>query len=94
MSEPPIAVGDLVQVIRSCCDDQLGLVFRVMRIGVTRNNICCVCLKKTIKDGIPNAKAADGYDWPTPWLKRIPPLDELESTRTAEPLREPHKEPA
>lgn len=90
MSEP-IKVGDLVMVVRVCCTaymDGAGPIFRVHKIhGVGRGSTCAYCGAM-----LPNTdRATEGalVGVPLPWLKRIPPLSELESEKHKEDLREP-----
>lgn len=90
----PIQVGDLVRVIRAhdCKPTRgYGVIFTVERIAPARRFECIHCLG-TIKDGRPLAYGiiSRGPGWhPLEWLRRIPPLDELEGERTEEDLREP-----
>ena len=87
----PIKVGDLVTVVRTCCsttaDESIGLIGTVTTIEAFRTGTwaCTYC-------------SADGNDLkakfsnssfpiaPLSWLKRIPPLSELEGERTEEKL--------
>ena len=79
-ADRPIAVGDLVITVDGYGDfsNYIG------RIGKVLSLCDCGCRR-------PDAwKLPFGPGgWATKHLKRIPPLDELESTRTDEPIQEP-----
>lgn len=90
MSDKPISVGDLVQVVRghSC---ELGEVGRVEALQTWRWWSCAHCGEGeygsvfAAKVGTdPADGVATGY--PVSWLKRIPPLEELEGEHTEEYL--------
>jgi hypothetical protein len=82
----PISVGDLVQVVRwPCCGrGNLGMIFTV---GVIDNN-----LFRCTPDGCgkehkgPNAALRGKIAAPLAWLKRIPPLSELEGEKRDEEI--------
>jgi hypothetical protein len=87
--DKPISVGDLVVVARQhCCSAYLGKVMTVHAIvSMPAGYHCTQC-----SASIGRAIAADGgnsYTFPMAWLKRIPPLSELEGERTQEDIREP-----
>lgn len=92
----PIGVGDLVRIVQSHdCDPNLGLgyITTVERIEIARAFQCAKCMK--IDHSLDGQKLAygtiagtSGY-WPLAWLRRIPPLAELEDQDTREDLREP-----
>lgn len=91
-AERPIAVGDLVQVVRPrpCCPEKsrLGGTFTVTAIRDGAWLECAFCHK------VADADTAELSAFPGRWierfrLKRIPPLDELEGQRIQEDLREP-----
>ena len=89
MSDRPIAVGDLVQVLHQCCyAEHIGKIFTVslLYFGCGKCDFC-----RTDHTGVPSAHLDGAEDWGfrRSWLKRIPPLDELESTKTDEPMKEP-----
>lgn len=89
-----IAVGDLVQVVNSCCkrrgDQFLGAIFKVSDLVVGTTGCSCGWKPNgTIKAKSETVFCGDGTHCPTQWLKRIPPLDELEGQRTEENLKEP-----
>ena len=91
MSEP-IKVGDLVMIVRVCCAkrDALGAIFSVAGIDSYRTGAwqCRHCMttgrdcrvKATAKYGDGNMHA------PLSWLKRIPPLSELEGEKRDEEI--------
>ena len=89
MIERAIQVGDLTVRVRSCCGIYIGTVRRVEGFGVKYDTWCKGCGKRTERqvsayfegDEPPSAS-------PIEYLKRIPPLSELESTD------ETQKEPA
>ena len=103
MSDKPISVGDLVMVVRghSCHMSQWGGVpFRVEGfVSPTGGGWTCGLCKA--RDVATNERAAlglpgsyvSGIDarraMPLSWLRRIPPLSELEGQRTQEDMREP-----
>lgn len=93
---PSIGPGDLVQVVRMThgCGSQpmwLGRIVGVEYID-PMNPVCSVC-RSQIEPGQRSAavRVNDGTlaGLPLNWLKRIPPLSELEGTKTEEDIREP-----
>jgi len=108
MSDRPIAVGDLVVVVRghSCVLELIGgWVYRVESIErqIGGGWFCNRCGTRDIAPeamygatghrkpaGVNLLKAGRGpAAIPLQWLKRIPPLDELEGERTEEKTKEP-----
>ncbi len=92
--EKPISVGDLVQVVRwPCCGAHLGKIFRVTLIRnlLGSGSGCFQCRRPGFPvDGITAAFVSEyGFRAPLPYLKRIPPLEELEGERRDEKLKEP-----
>lgn len=92
-SEQPIAVGDLVQVVKPkpCCGStaSMGQIFRVANIrgGDWVLGPCWHCRADLC---VPHAQdPADGLWAEISRLKRIPPLSELEGQRTEETRKEP-----
>lgn len=90
MSEP-IKVGDLVMIVCQCCsDDYLGQIFTVQELA--QGSECDDC---GAQDDRPSAilelENAEYLAWglPMSWLKRIPPLSELEGEKRDEKLTEP-----
>ena len=95
MSERPISVGDLVQVVRHapCCGIKSqfhGELFVVNRLREISNK-CNLCGNVSVRYvAYQSIDPKDGRWWayPLPMLKRIPPLSELEGKRTEEKLKE------
>lgn len=89
--DKPISVGDLVAVVGSHCpgfyDAAAGVHFTVSRL-LHRNPTCSYC--GTRFEGL-FADSDDAGDWSIPvvYLKRIPPLGELESEKNDSKLMEP-----
>ncbi len=85
-----IQVGDLVQVVHSCCGVFVGAIATVSGFAEPATHPCIDCGR--VASGLVRAK----FDrntfpkaCPVAWLKRIPPLEELEGTKTDEPMKEP-----
>ena len=91
MSEP-IKVGDMVTYRHVCCarfTDGIW-IFRVVSIHRTRPMPCsCAGCDRLIPDEMCAAESMEFHGTPLSWLKRIPPLSELEGERTQEDIREP-----
>ena len=87
----PISVGDLVQIVRTDCEESarkvVGLVYTVGGIG-TEGRHCNWCKQEYPASAIA-LFAGTKRGAPLPWLKRIPPLEELEGEKTQEDIREP-----
>lgn len=87
-----IQVGDLVVVVRGH-DCALGFTFRVASF-CQQTGGGWTCPRCRARDLAPEALTAatwryqGGGGFPTGWLKRIPPLDELEGERTDEQIKE------
>ena len=85
----PIQIGDLAMQIRACCaltargNGKIGTV-HFMRHDET---YCRGC--RTWHRGIHIGLTANASGGPIEWVKRIPPLSELEGTKTEEDIREP-----
>ena len=88
----PIAVGDLVQIVRQrkCCPEETrwGFTFIVESIQHSESWRCSHCGMTMQADtvawgGGPKSGAALSR------LKRIPPLEELESNDLCHPMKEP-----
>jgi hypothetical protein len=90
MSEP-IKVGDVVMQVHSCCGAYLGRIFMVEHIRPGPGSIYWfVCGKCTAPRFQPVYAFTYGIAAaPLAWLKRIPPLSELEGVKTEEDIREP-----
>lgn len=88
--DKPISVGDLVTVVRwPCCNGDLGYTFRVAAVETLgAQGWCSHCGDQSgCHQGMP-LKAVDhnGCIYPMPWLKRIPPLDELDDVKHDEEI--------
>lgn len=91
MNDKPISVGDVVVVLREHCptDGVLGAIGKVMAIH--QHNLVwlhCKCGAAFDAGGYHAELAKDSYH-PVAWLKRIPPLDQLEVEKRDEKLTEP-----
>ena len=86
-----IRVGDLVQVVRwPCCGARVGHVDEVMDLDSYKlASTCMYCGRVDKHPVLPIVITRRGWIWPLEWVKRIPPLSELEGQRTEEELREP-----
>jgi hypothetical protein len=94
MSEP-IKVGDLVQIVRECCEPGTvrGRIGRVLEISGGRFE-CEDCLWRTTRpqariDGLASAAdtLTDTLGWvPVAWLQRIPDFPELADERHDEEI--------
>ena len=88
VTERAIVVGDLVVVVEwPCCHAHVGKIRRVKKIESRQGQRCADCFASG-PAGRYAVVSGDG-DAPLCWLKRIPPLDELESSKTDEPMKEP-----
>jgi hypothetical protein len=91
--DKPISVGDLVMVVRDCCGQYLGLTFRVEKVWTPSQGVICTECRvdfgsiSVAETGMPKGIPAGRL--PLSWLKRIPPLSELEGEKTQEDIREP-----
>lgn len=77
----PIKAGDLVMQVRSCCPQYLGRMFVV---GSVENTLfrCHHCEPKGRERDIVFTRYVAGA--PIEWVKRIPPLSELDDARQDE----------
>lgn len=87
MSDKPISVGDLVMVVRGCgcrsgriycvienCPDSRGWICRITPdLGIGCGTILPPCVLVRVQNVL-----GKGY-FPRQWLRRIPPLSELDS---------------
>mgnify|MGYP001595444907 CR=1 FL=1 len=92
MAERAIQVGDLVVVIACHCTrarNVLGKIFRVEAVQNSAASVFCTDCHEQDQNALP--LAYDGRGW-YGYVKRIPPLGELEGERTQEPVRVPAKE--
>lgn len=82
----PIKVGDLVCILHCCCDDEkVGAILQVesiqeidldcMDCGLRERTVC------SIWHGVNRL-----WGRPLSWLKKIPPLDELEGEKRDEEI--------
>lgn len=89
-----IKAGDLVVVMRSCCQATAIAVGRLFRVRLIRDcrplGIRCEHCGETWRSQMAEAeKSTEVLDHaPIPWLKRIPPLEELERDKLTEKLKE------
>ena len=91
----PIQVGDLVVVVRwNCCGVHSGAVRTVKSFELSSNAMCSKCFQQGPHTMY--ARLSPDGDAPVAWLKRIPPLDELEGKYTQENIdrMRKHREPA
>lgn len=81
MSERPIEVGDLVQVVRTCCH-QHGRFGKIFTVASILKSVTSECNRghTTFGDVCRWDDRDETVYLPMQWLKRIPPLSELEST--------------
>jgi hypothetical protein len=83
-----ISVGDLVQVVRGhACD--IGNVGVVQEISVWGWWYCPECHACETGEFVAATLRTPISGAPLEWLKRIPPLEELEGQRTEEKIHEP-----
>ena len=87
MSEP-IKVGDLVMLVRECCpvDSAIGKIFSVAEL---RNHSywCHYCRWSAGQLSGARVNGQDSHcSYPLSWLKRIPPLSELEGENRDEEI--------
>lgn len=83
--DKPISVGDLVRITHACCDPAsvIGYIENVTRIF----NTITTCGKCGQAHRGMHAKFEgnpDHWGFPLAWLKRIPPLDDLEGLESEE----------
>ena len=87
-----IKVGDLVMVISADCPDSmrcaLGRIRTVNSIG-QRSQIECKCNFCGHQYNPAGVASLEGFGAPLSWLKRIPPLSELEGEKRDEDLKVP-----
>lgn len=89
--DKPISVGDMVMVVRDCCSKYLGLTFRVEEVWTPSQGVICTECRldfgsiAVAETGMPKGIPAGRL--PLAWLKRIPPLSELEGEKTDEKKR-------
>lgn len=83
-----IRKGDLFRIIHAHCDASakcIGRFYVASDVTTTGTGICKLCGKPA---GLPPTVAivefGSGGRWPMPWVKKVPPLDELEGQKTQE----------
>jgi hypothetical protein len=85
----PISVGDLVVIVKAHCDDSardwLGRFRTVSAIHSGSNSKCAYCDRHVNHGGL-IACFTEGRHHPIDYLKRIPPLSELEGEKHKEEL--------
>lgn len=87
MSEP-IKVGDLVVVVRACCmtaEKWVGITFTAAPPNARYQPWSNCCGRKTPGRGFAENTQA-GANWSEWFLKRIPPLSELEGEKRREEI--------
>jgi hypothetical protein len=90
--DKPISVGDLVTYRKVCCPRFTDgvWIFRVAVMHRQRPADCkCMGCGAPIPYEVCAAELSEYPGTPLSWLKRIPPLSELEGERTQEDIREP-----
>ena len=85
----PIKVGDLVQVVRSCCVTRVDKpTFFVGQIDGGFSSFVgwwvCTCCYSTMPNGLFASPSSGGAAQPMSWLKKIEPLSELEGEKRDE----------
>lgn len=86
--DDPIKVGDLVVVVRSPCahgDKELGRIFQVVALRFDCSH-CRKCFHYTEHQWHCTDPEDETAGFPLASLKRIPPLDELESVKRDEEI--------
>ena len=89
-----IKVGDLVMIMRCCCAraeaEHLGTIHSILTLGdgAGWNAACCGYKGGELDARLFERPSNKGW-FKRHWLKRIPPLEELEGRRTEEKLKEP-----
>lgn len=84
--EKPISKGDLVEVVGSCCGITAHFLGRFYTAGAptTRAARCPYCKVVDTGPGFTFEEIGGDYKCPTRFLKRIPPLEELEDEKRDE----------
>ena len=88
--ERPIQVGDLVYVYRDCCGKYLGIYFTVGAVYFSPG-ICTHCHKLFVKKMAQPKEKSNLNFVPVEWLKRVPPLTDLEGELSGVPTRVPEE---
>jgi len=87
--DKPISVGDLVRITHACCDPKnvVGYFEEVTRISNTSTD-CGRC--RTPHHGAHAwFRSGNHYGFPVAWLKRIPPLADLEGVLAQGEIKHP-----
>jgi predicted Zn-ribbon and HTH transcriptional regulator len=92
--DKPISVGDLVYVARTCCEApikdgvRIGLPWRVEIVAQLNPSRCKKCgfTDNGLYASSNEIKRAKWNCAPVSWLKRIPPLSELDDVKRDEEL--------
>lgn len=81
-------MGDLVMVVKACCDRYMDgtVIFRVAGMRSGRPAGFCNYCWKELPHGAYAADAPQYPGAPVGWLKRIPPLGELEGQRSEDEM--------
>jgi hypothetical protein len=83
-----IKSGDIVMVIRDCCGHWVGKVFTAGE-DLFGEGYCEHCNYSKIERSVKNpewSEIGQIFALPAKWLKRIPPLDELERDQIVKEL--------
>jgi hypothetical protein len=86
----PIGLGDSVYVWKwHACGCGLGRVGVVTRMGFTLNTTGCTCCRTPVtgKDAIDGLSLDGKFNAPIEWVKRIPPIGELEGQPSQEDIK-------
>ena len=87
--DKPISVGDLVAIVRSCCIPfRDGVtIFRVESMRPDRAaSVCKHCAKEFPRETYACDTSFPRGGAPLSWLKRIPPLSEIEGEKRDEEI--------
>lgn len=89
-TSPGIAVGDLVVVVRSHCEgfasEAAGVTFIVEEMYNLPRPMCTHCGVRLSDCKAAGTKGEGGWQIPLQFLKRIPPLSELEGEKRGEEI--------
>lgn len=83
-----IREGDLVMVVRwPCCHRLIGAIFRVLEFSAPLERVPPICgYCSAAHQHMACATDDKGYNYPLPWLKKIPPLVEPSHTERREEI--------
>lgn len=88
MSEP-IKVGDLVMVVKACCSETVrSPVFTVSDFDWKQPNseLCSFCKAPIPAEPHASDRSGPWHVYPVSWLKKIPPLSELDDVKHDEEI--------